>query len=328
MVNYGREEIAPGIIENGEIKQTDALAQVIGRAMEGVKGRPLKTFYCVVSLPETESFIRVVQMPKMQEKEMTEAIKWEMENHIPLSADEIYFDWQLIESLESNGRNGNFVNALVGAVKKNVVDSYLETIKKAGLRPIVFEIESIATARALVGKNASASPIMIVDLGARRSSFIILSGETIHFTSSAPVCNEKLVKAIAEKMSISSDSAKKLKFEIGLDKEAKGGEIFSAMQPVLDELVDQIKKYIEFYTTHPPSGSQPSPFSKIILCGGGANLSGLPDFLQQELKMTVEIGNPWINILDKNPKKLPGIPFNESIGYATVLGLALRGVDS
>ena len=327
LINYGREEIAPGIIENGEIKQADTLAQIIGKAVESVKGRPLKTFYCVVSLPEMESFIRVIQMPKMQEKEMTEAIKWEMENHIPLSADEVYFDWQLIENGESHGHSSNFINVLVGAVKKGVVDSYLETIKKAGLRPVVFEIESIATVRALVEKNFSASPIMIVDIGARRSSFIIFSGETIHFTSSAPICNEKLVDAIAQKMSISGDNAKKLKFEIGLDMEARGGEVFVAMQPVLAELVEQIKKYIDFYTTHRPPGSQPPPFSKIILCGGGANLSGLANFLQQELKIAVEIGNPWINILDKNPKKLPDIQFGESIGYATAMGLALRGAD-
>ena len=321
LASYGREEIPSGIIENGEIKQIDALAQIIGKSVERIKGYPLKTLYCVVSLPETESFIRIIQMPRMKENEMGEAIKWEIENHIPLSADEVYFDWQ-----EFDGGNKDSVNVLVGATKKSLADSYLEAAKKAGLRPVIFEIESVATARALIESGVSQKPVMIVDLGAKRSSFIIFSGRAIHFTSSLPICNEVLVEAIAKKMSISRDEAKKLKFEIGLDKEARGGEIFNAMQPVLAELAEQIKKYIDFYTTHRSADSQPPPFSKIILCGGGANLSGLPNFLQQELKITVEVGNPWINILDKNPKKLPEIPFSQSIGYATALGLSLRGI--
>ena len=65
-----------------------------------------------------------------------------------------------------------------------------------------------------------------------------------------------------------------------------------------------------------------------MLCGGGANLRGLPEFSTQALKVQVEVGNPWRNILSSDTKELPTISFQESLGYSTVLGLALRGVQS
>ena len=65
-----------------------------------------------------------------------------------------------------------------------------------------------------------------------------------------------------------------------------------------------------------------------MLCGGGANLQGFSEFLMRALKVQVVVGNPWVNILSRDVKELPLLSFQESLGYSTVLGLALRGVQS
>ena len=65
---------------------------------------------------------------------------------------------------------------------------------------------------------------------------------------------------------------------------------------------------------------------KILLCGGGANLKGLANFLALELKSPVELGNPWINILPEPLKEIPELPYEKSLSYTSTLGLALRGI--
>ena len=110
-----------------------------------------------------------------------------------------------------------------------------------------------------------------------------------------------------------------------------GQEVFQAMIPVATDFVEQISKYMEYYEGHTPHQHLKQPqknIQKIMLCGGGANLRGLPEFLTQALKVQVEVGNPWMNILPSDTKELPIISFQESLGYSTVLGLALRGVQS
>lgn len=325
LASYTRAEIPEGVIDQGEIKKEEVLIQIIKKAILEVKGLPLKTKYCVVSLPETEAFIRVVQLPKMKKEEIAEAIKWEAEAHIPLSIDEVYLDWQIIQPLKNNQ---DHYDILIGVLSKKLIDPYLETLKKAGLKPLVFEIESIATARALIKNDFSPKPIMIIDLGARRSSFIIFSGRTVHFTASLPISNNYLIEEIARKLKIDKTQAKRLKFEVGLDKDKEEGRVFEALLPSLTELVNQIKKYIEFFHTHSLAGHfKNGEVSKILLCGGGANLTGLSSFLSKELKTLVEIGNPWINILKSPPEKIPELPYQQSIAYTTALGLALRGIN-
>jgi len=67
--------------------------------------------------------------------------------------------------------------------------------------------------------------------------------------------------------------------------------------------------------------------SKVLLCGGGANLKGLPELLSSELKIPVEIGNPWINILPEFKKEKSKLSLETSLSYTTAFGLALRGVE-
>jgi len=42
--------------------------------------------------------------------------------------------------------------------------------------------------------------------------------------------------------------------------------------------------------------------------------------------MPAEIANPWVNVMGENMKEVPGLSFEQSLGYTTTLGLALRAV--
>ena len=323
LANYGRQEIPRGVIGGGAIKKVDELADVIKKGVAGVNGLPINTKYCVVSLPETESFIRVIRLPRMKPNELKEAVRWEVENQIPLPIDQVYFDWQIVEPPRVSF---DHYDILIGALSRSLVDPYLKVFKEAGLRPLVFEIESVATSRALIKDELALSPVMIIDIGARRTSFIIFAGRTIHFTASLPLSNEYLVKEIAKKLDVSLGKAKELKFEVGLNKDREDGRVFQSLLPSINELVNQIKKYIDFFRTHgPKEQSETKDVSKVALCGGGANLSGLSSFLSGALDLPVEVGNPWVNILEAAPESIPELSYDQSISYATVLGLALRG---
>lgn len=325
LASFGRQEIAPGIIESGEIKKEGDLLEIIKKTIQQAKGEPIKTKYCVVSLPETVSYIRVVQLPRLlKEEEIGEAIKWEIEANIPISVDNIYFDWQLISPLPVSEKH---LDVLIGALPKGLVDPYLEVIKKAGLEPIVFEIESIATARALIKEGAKES-IMIIDIGAKRTSIMVYSHNTIWLTTSVSVCNTLLVDDITKALGIKKEEALELKNKYGLDKEAEGGKIFQALEPRLLELVEEVKKYLNYFKTLSIEKEIPSDISKVLLCGGGANLKNLPPFLSSKLQIQTEVGNPWVNILGASSTKLPELSFDESLTYTTALGLALRGLEN
>ena len=337
--SFLEEKIEPGIIKGGEIKDEKKLAEIIRESIKKVKGEKLKTNYVVASLPEEKAFLQVIQMPRLPEEDLKSAVIYEAENYIPTPLEEVYLDYQIIPPVYDHL---DHLDILIAALPKKTVDPYLSVLKLAGLRPKVLEIESLAIARALIKDGITTQPILLIDLGATRTSFIIFSGQSLRFTTSIPVSSTSFSEIISKNLGVTLAEAERLKIKHGLEEKVKikigeektelkreRGRIFEALIPTLVDLVQQIKRYLDYYQAHaehehlPPDGKG---VSKILLCGGGANLKGLCQLLSLELKIPVEIGNPWVNILIKEKKEVAELSFEESLKYTTALGLALRGI--
>jgi len=337
LTSYLREEIKPGIIEEGEIKDEESLAKVIKDSVKNVKGERLKTNYVIASLPEEKAFLEVIQMPKMKEEELKEAVYFEAENYIPLPIDQVYLDFQIVPPVYDHL---DHLDILIAAFPKKTVDPYVTVFKKAGLQPKVLEIESLAICRAIIKNGLSPFPLLVVDLGANRTSIIIFSGYSLKFSSLLPVSSQQLSLIISQGLKINFEEAEllktkyglggkyKLKIKDGVEKEIEPGKLFEILSPYLENLSSQIKKYLDYYQTHiihEHLTANIKVIDRIILCGGGANLKGIADFLSLRLKIPVELANPWINILEEPLKELPVLSYEESLTYTTALGLALRG---
>lgn len=317
--------VPPKIIEAGEVKDEKTLTGVLREGISKIKN--LRTKHVVCSLPEEQAFLQLIRMPRMEADELQKAIVFEAENYIPIPVKEVYLDFEIIPHLEENP---DHIDVLLAAVPKRVVESYLTCFRGAGLYPIALEVESFAVARALVKRKEVQGTILLLDLGATRTGLSIFSGSSLKFTVSIPVSAGNLSEAIAKSLKIEFSKAEDVKRMHGLTERRRGGgkEVFDALIPILVDLVGQIKKYLEYYKTH-SSHEHLSPngegVERVYLCGGGANLKGLPSFLASELKLPVELGNPWINILPEPLKEVPEISHEESLAYTTALGLALRG---
>ena len=328
VISFGESEIEPGIIKEGEIKEEERLVEIVKEATKKVKSK-----YVVASLPEEKAFLQVIRMPIMSEEELKSAIVFEAENYIPLPISEVYLDCQIIPPVYNRLKH---LDVLLAAVPKKIVNSYLRVLKKAGLKPVVFEIESLAIARALIENQTTNYPVLLIDLGATRTSFIIFAGKSVRFTSSIPISSIHFTELIAKNLKISFEKAEELKIKHGLGERFKikigkepiiekvRGKIFEILIPALVDLGQQIKKCLDFYQTHislsglPPNGKK---IHKIFLSGGGAKLKGLKEFLELELKIPVEIGNPLINL-----GEVENFPKEKSLSFCTAIGLALRGI--
>ncbi|OGZ70590.1 MAG: hypothetical protein A3F47_01455 [Candidatus Staskawiczbacteria bacterium RIFCSPHIGHO2_12_FULL_38_11] len=331
LVSFNEAQIKPGVIKEGAIQDEASLASIIKDACASVKGKKLGTKYAIISLPEEKSFSQVIQMPYMNHEELITAVPFEAENYIPLAIDKVYLDFQILE--EHKGQNNSsHLDLMINVMPKNVVDAYVSCFKKAGLIPCILEVESQAIVRSLLRMEQKMPSMVFVDFGQTKTSFIIFSGNSIRFTCTIPVSSQQLTHAIVDGLGISFEKAEELKVKKGLEtkKEDKSSDIASLISPILSDLAEQIKKYINFYQGHVSHEYFPSDgkIDKIILCGGGANLKELPDFLFKKLKIQVEVGNPLLNILPEKKNKKKSIPSEKILSYTTALGLALRGADT
>ncbi len=327
--SFNSMEIKRGVVEIGIIKDEKTLAKIIKSAYEKAKGKKIQTKYVVASLPEEESFLQVIQMPRMSPEELKSAVIFEVENYIPLPIDQVYLDFQAIAPIKDGL---DHIDVLVVATPKHVVNSYVSCLKSAGLIPLILESESQSTIRALVKDETSECPLVALDLGENKTDFIVFAGRSIRFTHSIPISQRQLDSSISQLLKVDLDKAKKMKIRYGIAGErgkigAGSKKVSQAAAPVLEEMASQIKKYINFYEEHASHEHLlcSTGIKKILLCGGGANLNGLPEFLAKRLALQVEIGDPFINLPRAKKDKAGSIDF---LPFTAALGLAARGTDN
>lgn len=311
--------IARGNMENGKIINKEKVAQIIREAIKKAGPKKINTRKVICSLPESSIFLRVITIPKISKEDAKEAIKWEMEANIPIPIEDVYLDWQFLEDNPENSKNKQSV--LTVAVSKKIVDDFMETLKLSGLEVYDLEIESIASARSLIGSTEKIeSTSLIVDIGAKRTSFIMVEGNVPYFTSSIPFSSENITDAISKRMNINIEEAEEVKLAFGIENFDKDNPIFNSIKSILENLAMEIEKTSDFYMVMSKTSKE---IDKIILCGGGSNLKGMEAYLSQRLGKKVVLGNPLIN-LNLEKKELNKINKENCIGYATVIGLAIK----
>jgi type IV pilus assembly protein PilM len=270
-------------------------------------------------LPESKAFLRIISVPKIEEAEAVEAVKWEMEANIPMPIEQVYYDWQFLET-----KNKGKQNVLTAAVSRDIVDDFIEVLEKANLKVYGLEIESVASARSLVKQKEDGNDekvSLIVDLGAQRTSFIIVVGGVPYFTSSIPFSSESINDTISKGMNLNSTEAEKIKIDHGIES-SNDNPVFGVVKSLLENLIQEIEKTTDFYGEINKDNAN---VEKIILCGGGSNMKGLIPYMTKRLGKEVVLGDPWANLRMGN--KLPIVNKESSARYSTVVGLALRALN-
>ncbi|MDD5464513.1 MAG: pilus assembly protein PilM, partial [Candidatus Moranbacteria bacterium] len=123
-------------------------------------------------------------------------------------------------------------------------------------------------------------------------------------------------------LNLDSAEAEKAKVNNGIENIENGNPIFSAVSPLIENLVMEIMKTMDFYNE---MSKKPQGIDRVILCGGGSAMKGLPEYLHGRIGKEVIIGNPWINL--KMDNNLPALNKEASVRYATAIGLAIRGLN-
>ena len=321
---FGEINVPENCFNKGEVKDMEKVSSLIKKLIKNPAQGKINAPYVISVLPETKSFIKLIEIDSFDDDDISRTVKDKIEKDIPLSLDEAYLDWQIIPQnspSEQKCNNDSKLKILTAVAPKNIVDSYTLLLKKAGLKPLALEIESVAIVRSLINfkeiKNEQA--LAIIDLGAVRSSIIIFDQGAIQFTSSIPISGREISCKIASKLKTSDSKAEKIKIVCGLNNKKCKKTIDKILMPTIDDLIKEISEAISFY-----QNQANKKIDKILLCGGNANLKGLESILKQKLKIETQKGNPWTN---SNLKILPA-PLSNSLSYTTAIGLALRGILS
>ncbi len=313
---HGERAVPSGIIDSGKIKDPKRMKEILLSLKKEIGLKSVR-----VSLPEEQVYLFKLRLEKMELVNVRESIELALEEHVPISAQDAIFDYEIIsEDTQS-------LELQVATIPKNVIESYLAIFQDSQILVQSFELEAQAISRAVV-KKGDLETYMIVDFGEKRTGIFIISRGIVMFTSTLDVGGVMLTNMIAKNFKISFDEAEKMKRKYGLERNTPNKELFSVLLNSVSILRDEVVKHFLYWHTHKDTEGKNNPsIKKIILCGGDSNLIGLADYFSISMKSSVEMANVWVNIVNTE-NYVPDINFKQALSFAAALGLALRNYNN
>lgn len=312
---WSRKVLPPGVVVDFEIQKLDEFVAVLKEALSEVSAKKIKGKSVIVSVPEGKVFLRIIKLPLMKDGEVEEAIHWEVESHIPIAIDDVYFDWQIVK------KGSKDMDVLVAATPKRVVDSLLVAFESVGLTVSALESDSVATKRSVLGADENEA-VLVADIGIDGTSYFVYKDGYPVFSSSSSISGKLFTDAVSKEFGMELKRAEHHKTKIGLGSNKKERtESLKIYKPILLNLIQEMSKTIDFYDEK--LAVDDKKIEKVIMVGGGSNLKGLVSYVALHLKKEIVQGNPWNNV--RFNKQIPPISKEEAQSYITAIGLALRG---
>jgi type IV pilus assembly protein PilM len=315
--HFGIMDIAHGAIEEGTINDPESVAASIKQLF---KSYNIKESNVAVSIGGYSVIVKKINVQTMAEEQLQETIHFEAEQYIPFDISDVNLDFQILGENESNP---NQMNVFLVAAKKEMVNDYINLVTLAGLNPCIVDVEAFALQNTFEANyDIQDDNIALIDIGASKTSLNILKGNSSVFMRDVSLGCGQINQKILSLIECTFEEAEQLKYGDNPDR-LTPEDLKGIVSSVVADWCTEIRRALDFfYSTYPEE-----QIKRIILSGGGANISEFRQLLATEASAEVESINPFKNF------HLDGKSFDDAyikqIGpqAAISMGLAMRKVD-
>lgn len=352
ITHFAMVDLPPDAIVDGEIMDRELVIQTIRDcgAKAGIPDEPVAS-----AVAGRAVIVKKIVMDKMSEDDAREAIFWEAEQHVPFDIDDITLDFQILQ--EDIGANQ--MELLLVAAKKDMIQSHAELIRDAGFRPTVIDVASFANQNswefianhvvsdivdavqapadqpldevdgdiedfnAAEGGGAAASDkpsefVALLDVGGGVTNVHIVRDGVPYFTRDLPIGVAQFTEEFQKQLGLTYETAQAV--ARGHTEDVDEQLVADIVRSVGSDIYQGLEPSLSYLKT----AGEADGIDRIVLCGGGAHLPGLKDYLAECYDVPSEVADPlaWI---DFDPALFPEGNAQELSPLLTVsVGLALR----
>jgi type IV pilus assembly protein PilM len=285
-----------------------------------------KANYIITAVPSNELLIRNIEMPKLEEKEVKESLKWEADEQLPYPVENAAIDYLKI------GEDEEAVEYLISAVKKNIIDNYLAPFERNNLKVDVVNVQPMALVSILEYQEEIEGNVAIIDIGTTASQVTIANKNNIILSRTIDTGGQHFTQTLMEIEGEDFSDAEEKKMEHGLDAEDadKSNESLEAFQldsaigedKRLDTLAESLASEITRSFNYFNIKRRGEEISKVFITGGGARLKGLKEFISKELGRELEVLDTFKNTSYKSKNEDYCEECNNEFAVAVGLGIS------
>jgi type IV pilus assembly protein PilM len=326
LVQAAREELEPGIVVGGELRDPEALAEALKEFFQKHK---LPKRGVRLGIANNRIGVRTFDITGIHDqKQLTNAIKFRAQEALPIPIEDAVLDYHVLgERVDDEGQPVRKI--LLVVAYRELVDRYVDACRKAGIQLAAIDLEAFALLRAIAppqegaGGDAGAA-LVAVAIGHDRSTFAVSDGRWCEFTRVLEWGGSALNVAIARELNATPSQVEHVKHEVSLVADTvpegltpeQAGAVRDAVRKQVQTFARELVSSLQFYQSQPNSLG----IGEIVLTGGTAHLHGLEVELQRLIGVRVRVADPLARV--KVPKKFAE---PDQVGSLTVaIGLGIE----
>jgi type IV pilus assembly protein PilM len=211
IVRAAQVPVAPGAVEAGEIRDPGPVAEALREAL-GKAG--VKTKQVFLGVGNQRVVVREVALPWLPEKELRDTLAFQVQEFIPMAADDAVLDFDPLGEMDQGGRRMQRI--LLVAAHKGMVNALVGAAQAAKLEPQGIDLAPFAVIRA-VGSGDEALDLetpgdeAVIDVGAHVTSICVHDRGTTRFVRMLPSGGRDITLAVAGGLGLTDDVAERLK---------------------------------------------------------------------------------------------------------------------
>ena len=309
--HYGYAPIDSKLSSSDSPEARTRLAEVIMTAI-GQSG--IKTKDVVIGLPSQKTFTTVIDVPMMPESELKNSMKYQLDQYIPMSIDEAKVDWKLLgQSLHDPKQQ----EVILTSTAISYIENRLEFVESLGFNVIAIEPDPIAMIRSLLPSGIADSRL-IVDVGEQSTDLAMTFSDSPRLVRTIPMGLDSLIKSAVQNLNVKDDQARQFILKFGLAPDRLEGQVYRAIENVLENFVAELNKSIKFFQTRYPN----TPVSGVLTSGFAVTIPRFGEYVAAKTNVQVTAANPWQKVRVSQADQQQLLPIANE--FSTVVGLAQR----
>jgi type IV pilus assembly protein PilM len=325
LVQVAREDLQPGIVVGGELRDLDGLSTAL---KDFFKRHKLPRQGVRLGIANNRIGVRIFEIAGIEDvKQLENAVRFRAHEVLPIPIEEAVIDWQVLGEREEE--DGSVTRRILLVVAyRDLLDRYVVACKKAGIKLVGIDLEAFALLRAIseplpAEAGTANAAVVVVAVGHDRSTFAVSNGRVCEFTRVLDWGGATLNVAIARELDIAPSEAEPIKRALSLTHadalegltEEQGNRARDAVRRQLQSFARELVSSLQFYQSQPDSLG----IAEIVLTGGSVHLRGLAEELQALVGVSVRPGDPLNRV--KVGKKVREAEQIGSLAIAIGLGI-------
>lgn len=254
----------------------------------------IENFHIVFNLPMEKTIIRNLSFPFSDIDKIAGALPFEAEENIPFKLEDVVMDFQLLHNEDENE-----ARVLLAASHVDSVYEFMSFFDYKNISPVFIGLEANAMYECYRHFDKDDCNIIQLDIGHNKTVINIISNHNLLFTRALSIGTELIIQAIASILAVNYEEAYNIFEKLNIDvkdidsnlerhfyqtleiPKTKMKKICRETDIIINEYVEQLNLTLKsFY-----SDFMRIEFNKIVVSGGGSNISGLSDLISESLSI-------------------------------------------